>query len=112
MAKARASVLEIAGTDGSLRSWWSGTMDRTLTPSFDLKVQAKASERAETVEVQLSGEVFELRENMRQALDGFRRGETILGPVEARQAVAVCLAAERSAREGRPARLGFEVSAA
>jgi myo-inositol 2-dehydrogenase/D-chiro-inositol 1-dehydrogenase len=105
------SLLEIAGTDGSLRSWWSGAMDRTLTPSFDLKIQAKGSERAEAVTVPLSGEVFELRENLRQALDGFRRGETILGPVEARQAVAVCLAAERSAREGRPVRPDFGAAA-
>ncbi len=95
------TVLEIAGSDGGVRTWWSGALDRTMHPDFELKVK-RGSADVETVDIPLSGEVFELEENLRRALDGFRNDRSILSPQEARIAVAVCLAAEQAYRSGKP----------
>lgn len=95
------TVLEVAGHDGALRTWWSGTMDRTTTPSFELRLRRGAGE-VQSLHVPLSGEVFELEEHLRQAYLGFAQGRSVM-PVEvARASIAVGLAAERSWREGRP----------
>ena len=95
------TVLELAGSAGALRTWWSGTMDRTLTPSFEMKRRLGEAD-VETVEIPLSGEVFELEENLRQALAGFAQGRSILSAREARASVAVSLAAEQAWSEGKP----------
>ena len=65
--------LEVAGERGSARTWWSGAMDRTLHPEFALKVQRGGAE-PESIAIPQSGEVFELEENLRRALAGFREG--------------------------------------
>jgi len=96
------TVLEVAGTDGALRTWWSGTMDRTTTPSFELKLRRGQAGEIESLPVPLSGEVFELEEHLRQAYAGFAEGRSVLTPQEVRPSVAVALAAERSWREQRP----------
>ena len=93
--------LDIAGEEGSVRTWWSGAMDRTSTPEFELRVRTKTMETPSSIEMSFSGEVFELRESLRRAFDGFRQRSTVLGALEARNAVAICLAAEQAAREGR-----------
>ncbi|MFO1266561.1 MAG: Gfo/Idh/MocA family oxidoreductase [Rubrivivax sp.] len=66
------TLLEVAGDAGALRTWWSGTMDRTLTPSFELKVARGGggggdAGAVEALAIPLSGEVFELEENLRRA---------------------------------------------
>jgi myo-inositol 2-dehydrogenase/D-chiro-inositol 1-dehydrogenase len=94
------TVLEVAGSAGALRTWWSGTMDRTTTPSFDLKVRCGTAE-VRTLTVPLSGEVFELEENLRQAYAGFADGRSVMPPEAARRSVAVALAAERAWMEER-----------
>ena len=99
------TALEIGGTDGGVRTWWSGAQDRTMHPEFELKVQRGEAD-VETVAVPRSGEVFELEENLRAAYAGFREGRSILTPQETRIAVEVCLAAEQSHREGVPVELG------
>jgi myo-inositol 2-dehydrogenase/D-chiro-inositol 1-dehydrogenase len=91
--------LEIAGDRGSARTWWSGAMDRTLHPEFALKVKRGDAE-AETIAIPQSGEVFELEENLRRALAGFREGRSTLPPQEARQSIEICLAAEQAYRSG------------
>ena len=35
-------ILEIAGDEGALRTWWAGAMDRTFEPDFELKLQRAA----------------------------------------------------------------------
>jgi len=104
------TLLEVAGDAGALRTWWSGTMDRTLTPSFELKIArggvAGTAGAVETLAIPLSGEVFELEENLRQAYRGFAEGRSILTPQQARASIEVSLAAERSLAERRPVELG------
>ncbi|MFO1285732.1 MAG: Gfo/Idh/MocA family oxidoreductase [Rubrivivax sp.] len=105
------TLLEVAGDAGALRTWWSGTMDRTLTPSFELKVARGGggsgdAGAVETLAIPLSGEVFELEENLRRAYRGFAVGRSILTPQQARASIEVSLAAERSLAERRPVELG------
>ena len=37
-------VLELAGDQGAIRTWWSGAMDRTETPDFELKLKRAGAE--------------------------------------------------------------------
>ena len=63
--------------------------------------QARRDRRPnETIPIERSGEVFELEAQAQAAVEAFRSGKPIVSPEEGRAAVAVCLAAERSAREG------------
>jgi myo-inositol 2-dehydrogenase/D-chiro-inositol 1-dehydrogenase len=36
-------LTEIIGREGSIRAWWSGTMDRTRQPAYELKVQRRGA---------------------------------------------------------------------
>ncbi len=97
-------VLEATGTEGGVRSWWSGAMDRTLTPSFEVKIRRKGQDPmgpADVLPIPHSGEAFELQENLRYALEGFRENRSILPPEEARASIAICLAAAEAARSGK-----------
>ena len=98
------TLLEVAGEDGAVRTWWAGAMDRTLHPDFLLKVQ-RSGGQPQTVDIPQSGEVFELEENLRRALEGFRNGKSVFSPQEARLAVEICLAADEAHRTGRPVEL-------
>jgi myo-inositol 2-dehydrogenase/D-chiro-inositol 1-dehydrogenase len=100
-------VLEIVGSDGSVRSFWSGVMDRTYEPSFELKVKRGAENGPEAVPIEKSGEVFELEEQLRLAVGAFKTRRPLVSGKEARKAVAVCLAAERSLDETREIELRF-----
>jgi myo-inositol 2-dehydrogenase/D-chiro-inositol 1-dehydrogenase len=98
-------ALEIAGTEGAIRTWWSGSMDRTRHPTFELKLGRRGSE-PETLPIESSGELFELEEELRQTVAGFAEGRPLVSGEEARTRVLVCLEAERSLREGREIALG------
>ena len=95
-------VTEVVGTEGSVRGLWSGDMDRTRRPTFELKVQRNTDDGAQTLELDAaSGEAFELEEQMRLVVDAFRRREPIVTPEEGKIAVVLCNEAERSILEGR-----------
>ncbi len=94
-------ALEMAGTDGAIRAWWSGSMDRTRHPTFDLKVKRRGQQEPETVAIESSGELFELEEELRQTVIAFTERRPLVSGEEARKRVLVCLEAERSLREGR-----------
>jgi myo-inositol 2-dehydrogenase/D-chiro-inositol 1-dehydrogenase len=100
-------VVEIVGTEGSIRTWWSGTMDRTLEPRHELKMQLAGAQEPEVVELEKSGEVFELEEGLAHVTRAFREGRTIVSGSDARKRIVVCLEAERSVREGRAVALKF-----
>jgi myo-inositol 2-dehydrogenase/D-chiro-inositol 1-dehydrogenase len=94
------TLLEIAGDAGAIRTWWAGANDRTAHPSFALDVKRRGSDDVETIAVPQSGEIFELEENLRQALLGFQTGESVMPARDARAAVGLCLAIETSIRGG------------
>ena len=95
------TMLELAGTEGAVRTWWSGATARVTMSEYSLKVRRRGQADAETVSVPRSGEVFELEENLRRAFAAFREGRSPLPPEEARASVAVCLAAEEAHATGR-----------
>lgn len=100
-------LLHVVGTGGSIRSWWSGALDRTAHPTFELRIDRRGAGGAETVPVERSGELVELGEQARQVVDAFARRRPLVSGDEARKRIAVCLAAEQSLREGREIALGF-----
>jgi myo-inositol 2-dehydrogenase/D-chiro-inositol 1-dehydrogenase len=98
-------TLELAGDDGAVRSWWAGAMDRTLTPTFALKLQRGRTGAVETLPVPHSGEVFELEEQLRRLIDDVPRRAPLVSARAALAATRVCVEAERALTEGRPVRL-------
>ncbi|CAH1654150.1 Myo-inositol 2-dehydrogenase/D-chiro-inositol 1-dehydrogenase [Hyphomicrobiales bacterium] len=94
------TLLEIAGDAGAIRTWWAGANDRTAHPNFALDVKRRGSGDVETIAVPQSGEIFELEENLRQALHGFQTGDIVMPARDARIAVGLCLAIEQSIRDG------------
>lgn len=100
-------VLEITGDGGALRSWWSGGDARALAPAFELMLLRQGADTPELIELERSGEVVELEEEIRQTVAAFRARRTLVSGEEARKRIVVCLAAERSVSEGREIRLEF-----
>ena len=94
-------VMEVAGKEGSIRAWWSGAMDRTLEPSYELKVQRKGETEPRIIPLEASGEVFELEEEMRRVVGAFGDRRPLVSGTEAKKRVVICAEAERSLREGR-----------
>jgi myo-inositol 2-dehydrogenase/D-chiro-inositol 1-dehydrogenase len=99
--------VEIAGSEGALRSVWSGAMDRTTEPQFSLKIQRRTVEAPEEVPIEISGELFELQEEIKVAAELFFEGKPFYPAEQGRKVVIICLEAERSLRENREIRLRF-----
>jgi myo-inositol 2-dehydrogenase/D-chiro-inositol 1-dehydrogenase len=100
-------LLNVVGSEGSIRSWWSGAMDRTTHPSYELRIDRRNKGGAETVPIGPSGELAELSEQARQVVMAFGQRRPLLSGEDARKRIVVCLAAEQSLREGREIALRF-----
>jgi myo-inositol 2-dehydrogenase/D-chiro-inositol 1-dehydrogenase len=100
-------VMEIVGREGSIRTWWSGTMDRTLHPIFELKVKGRGQEKCEMISLPPSGELFELEEELKHVVKAFQERRPIVSGEEARKRVVICIEAERSLAEGKEVQLTF-----
>lgn len=100
-------VMEVVGSEGAIRTWWSGTTDQTLHPAFELKVQRRSREQCETVAIPASGELFELEEELKQVVQAFQERRPIVSGEEARKRVLLCIEAERSLAEEREVPLHF-----
>jgi myo-inositol 2-dehydrogenase/D-chiro-inositol 1-dehydrogenase len=94
-------LLEIAGDDGALRSWWAGAMDRTLEPDFELKLQRNGVSQVEVVAVEKSGEVFELEEQLRRLVEDVPRRTPLVSARDALPSLRICLEIERALSERR-----------
>ncbi len=100
-------VAEVAGTEGAIRTAWSGAMDRDHHPVFDFRVQRKgfAFERgvreSEHESIAASGEVYELKEQIRLTAQALQERRPLVSGDVARERVRLCLEAERSITEGR-----------
>lgn len=95
-------TVKVSGTKGALWAGWSGALDRTLEPSYFLKVFD--GESRENVKIEKhSGEVFELREEISQCVEMVRRGKPpIATGLDGLWSVGLCLLAEESIRQGKP----------
>jgi myo-inositol 2-dehydrogenase / D-chiro-inositol 1-dehydrogenase len=102
-------VVEVTGTDGAARGWWSGALDRSLLPpAFDLRVQRRGRrQRVEVVPIDRSGELFELETQIASTVTAFRQRRALVTGEEARKRVVLCVEAERSLQEGREVLLRF-----
>ena len=76
-------------------------MDRTTDPQFSLKVLRKGMDVPEEVPIEISGELFELQEEIKVAAQKFSEGKAFYPPEDGRKVVVICLEAERSLRENR-----------
>jgi myo-inositol 2-dehydrogenase/D-chiro-inositol 1-dehydrogenase len=95
-------VVEVSGSEGAIRSIWSGAMDRTDKPIFSITAQGRGEDAPVPIKLEHpSGEIFEIQENIRLALDGLAEGRSLYPVDKARNLVRLCLAAEQSARECR-----------
>ncbi len=95
-------TVKVSGTRGAIWAGWSGALDRTLEPSYFLKVFD--GEHLEQVQLQHhSGEVFELREEISQCIRMVRQGESPIATGEdGLWSAGLCLLAEQSIAENRP----------
>jgi myo-inositol 2-dehydrogenase/D-chiro-inositol 1-dehydrogenase len=90
-------VVEIAGTEGAIRSLWSGAMDRTDTPTFSITAQLRGEGSSKPIPLEeKSGELFEIQKYLDSALDGIEQGVSLYPPEEERELVRLCLEAERA----------------
>lgn len=105
-------VMEIVGSEGSIRTWWSGAEDRTREPSFEIKVQRAGQAKAEVLKVAASGELFELDLELRLVVDAFKTGRPIVSGEEARKRIVICLAAEQALAQASEIELDFSHKAA
>jgi myo-inositol 2-dehydrogenase / D-chiro-inositol 1-dehydrogenase len=106
-------VVEITGAQGAIRTAWSGAMDRDHHPVYAFSVQPKgfAFERgvreALHESIAISGEVYELAEQLRLTAQALRERRPLVSSDEARKRVICCIEAERSVREDREIELAF-----
>lgn len=100
-------LLHVAGTAGAIRSTWSGVLDRTGEPTFQLRLERGRGRGAETIPVERSGELVELGLQAGQVVTAFAERRPLLSGEEARKRIVVCLAAEQSLRDGREIALRF-----
>ncbi len=100
--------VKLTGNGGALWARWSGAMDRTFEPTFNL--QLRRDEQLEDVPIaKPSGEVYELVDQLAMFVRAIRDG----GPLacsgqDGRRSVAMCLAAAESLRLGRPVKLSAD----
>jgi myo-inositol 2-dehydrogenase/D-chiro-inositol 1-dehydrogenase len=99
-------ALDIAGSDGALRSWWSAGDARVTESNAGLSIRRAGAEVPETIRFGRSGEVFELVEHLRRSHAGFLAGTSPLPAREAALSVRLCLAADEAVRSGTEVRLG------
>ncbi len=100
-------TVEVVGTDGAIRSWWSGSLDRTRQAVYELRVRRRGAAEPESIPIEVSGELFELEEELRRIVGAFRARRPLVSGEDARKRTIVCEAAERAAREGGDVPLRF-----
>ena len=93
-------TVKITGTKGALWAGWSGALDRTLEPSYFLRLLR--NDRLENIPINThSGEVFELREEIAMCVRMARgEGEPMASGNDGLWSTALCLAAEESVASG------------
>jgi myo-inositol 2-dehydrogenase/D-chiro-inositol 1-dehydrogenase len=95
-------TVKLTGAKGALWASWSGAMDRTAHPSFSLR--AFDGERVEEIAIdKITGEIFELEDQIAMLVSAIQSGSPLSCTADdGRWSVAMCLAADRSAKTGTP----------
>jgi myo-inositol 2-dehydrogenase/D-chiro-inositol 1-dehydrogenase len=99
-------TVKVAGSKGAVWAGWSGALDRTLQPSFFLKI-FDGDQVREFPFAKQSGEVFELREEIARCVQ-MVRGEAAPAATgrDGLWSAGLCLLAEESIRQQRPLPVG------
>lgn len=99
-------TVKVTGTKGAIWAGWSGALDRTLEPTFFLKVFD--GDKLEDVKLtKHSGEVFELRAQIARCVEMVRGGAAPAATGrDGLWSAALCLVAEESIRQKRPLPVG------
>lgn len=98
-------TVKITGTKGAAWAWWSGAMDRTLHPTFGLKL-FDGNEVKEFSFERPTGEVFELADQMAAFVKAIRSGgQPAATGRDGTWSVGLCLAAQQSVDRGAPVSL-------
>jgi myo-inositol 2-dehydrogenase/D-chiro-inositol 1-dehydrogenase len=100
-------VIEVAGTEGSVRGWWSGASDRTLHPRFELWAQRTGRPQAERIDIAPCGEVVELGATFAGIDAAFSSRKALVSTAQAARATALCLVAQQAARAGTATAIVF-----
>ena len=93
-------TVEVAGDAGAVRATWAAATARSTTPVATLALKCRADDEPADIPIERSGEVFELAAQVKANVAAFRAGRAFVPAEAGRAAVAFCMAAERSAREG------------
>jgi myo-inositol 2-dehydrogenase/D-chiro-inositol 1-dehydrogenase len=95
-------TVKVSGRDGALWASWSGANDRTLHPTFALRMQ-RGDGLVDVPIERPAGEVFELETQFARFVAAIETGAAPAASGEdGRWAVAMCLKAAESARSGMP----------
>ena len=105
-------MAKITGTEGAIWASWSGAQDRTLHPAFALKVfNAQSGEVLDLTPDRITGEVFELQDQMAMMVNAVRNGgELHATGDDGRWSVAMCIAAQESVDTGVPVKIMEQLS--
>ena len=102
-------TVEVIGERGAVRATWSAATARSLEAATTLRLQRAGADEFEELAAERSGEIYELAKQAEATIAAFRCGRPLVSAKEARASVALCLAAESSARaRGRPMTLDLE----
>src|SRR5215467_4554959 len=100
-------LLHVVGADGSIRSWWSGALDRTREARYELRLTRSGCRDPETIPITASGELVELEEQARRIVSAFQQRKPLVSGEESKKRIAVCLAVERSLEDNGEIPLTF-----
>jgi myo-inositol 2-dehydrogenase / D-chiro-inositol 1-dehydrogenase len=99
--------VQVVGTEGAVRTYWSGAMDRAASPTigFQLRRRGAPFERGvnecETLDFQADNERGKLQNQLDRVVKAFGAGTAPTPGEEAKKRVRMCIEAERSIREAR-----------
>lgn len=99
--------VQVVGTEGAVRTYWSGVMDRAASPTigFQLRRRGAPFERGvnecETLDFKADNERGKLQNQLNRIVKAFAAGKAPTPGEEARRRVRMCIEAERSIREAR-----------
>ena len=98
-------TVKVAGTKGAIWAAWSGALDRTLEPTYSLRVFDGTTLEDKKL-THHSGEVFELRQEIAMCVQCVREGSRpIATGDDGMWSAGLCLAAEESVRRGKEVNL-------
>ena len=93
-------TVNIMGSEGAIRAHWEGVASKTSEPKFYLEYGRNKAKYRVPIE-RPPGEIFDLKAEVEQVVRAVREGSAVIATgKDGREAVRICLAAERSLEAG------------